>query len=387
MNVLVINGTTDLYGANRILLQVMKILAPRKVILVVPAEGPMTDIIKQQADYAHVTVLFYPRLPLAARSLGSASGVWDIYRKMRHFRRFVKSVAREHPIQWVYVNTLSCFIVLRVLKSLGLKSFLHVHEILENDRMVTRKINQFALAWSDFVVTVSDPVRDNLLEAAKGYSDKVVTVFNGIEDRKKDFIGLPDDKGIVVTLFGRIKPEKGAWYFLDAISLLPAEVSAKCQFRIFGGPAPNGEGWVEKLRADIRGHVAGRSIVYDSFIEDTSYELNRSDVIVVPSLMKDPFPTTVLEGLSAGKPVIATNTGGSKQAMVDGETGYLIGPEDKIRFAECLERLITDGDLRHAMGAKARSRFLECFTLDIFRNNLIREIDSFETTLSQPSKN
>ena len=40
--------------------------------------------------------------------------------------------------------------------------------------------------------------------------------------------------------------------------------------------------------------------------------------------MKDPFPTTVLEAMSAGKAVIASDTGGAKEAIDDNETGFLI---------------------------------------------------------------
>ena len=102
---------------------------------------------------------------------------------------------------------------------------------------------------------------------------------------------------------------------------------------------------------------------------------------MVPSLLRDSFPTTVLEGLSAGKPVIATNTGGAVQSVDDNITGFLINPSDTNRFAEKMNILIADEALRVQMGKAARSAFLKRFTLNSFRENLLKEIDAFETVI------
>ena len=192
---------------------------------------------------------------------------------------------------------------------------------------------------------------------------------------------IKDESIITVALFGRIKPEKGIWFFLDAIALLDKSILSKTKFLIIGSAAPGGDHFVEKLKNDIAIHPARNNISFKPFVTDIKNILNNSDIIVVPSLMKDPFPTTILEGASAGKPVIATNAGGAVQSVKDKLTGFLISPADIKQLAYCLQALIESRELRNKMGKAAREFYLENFTLDIFRRNFLTAIHDFENTI------
>lgn len=386
MNVLIINGSADLYGANRVLLEVIKILGNRKIVLFVPDTGPLTDLIKKDSVYSNVVVKVFADMPVVARRMGSVKGIANVLRRLKSFRKAVSTAVREYNISWAYVNTLSCFLAARSIRPLRLKILLHVHEILENSRPLTRLINKYSLSWVDKVITVSDPVKNNLVAVAKTKDiSKMVTVLNGIPDRyspqaENTRSGMSD---IVVTLFGRIKPEKGIWFFLDAIASLPASCIKKCKFQIFGDTPPGKAYLLNRLENDIACHPAREAIRFQTFIPDITNALNTSDIIVVPSLMRDPFPTTVLEGLSAGKPVIATNTGGAVQSVKDNVTGFLISPEDKAMFSQKLETLIMSDSLRIEMGNEARNEFLKRFTLATFRLNLMEQINRFEQGIKQ----
>jgi glycosyltransferase involved in cell wall biosynthesis len=191
---------------------------------------------------------------------------------------------------------------------------------------------------------VSHAVKQNLLKSTSGDgSHKITVIHNGIPD-----LFVPQNplekKNVkcVVTLIGRIKPEKGIWYFLEALSLLHNKQNLSV--RIIGGPAPFGESYVEQLKNDILN--LGMEIEYIQFTPDVRRFLNETDILVVPSTGKESFPTTVLEGMSAGKPVIATNTGGAAEAIVHEESGFLISNADPNTFAVILTRLIEDEHLR-----------------------------------------
>ena len=380
MNILIVNGGSDLYGASRILLYVIELLRPRKIILLLPKEGLLTEFIKTQSEFSHVQIIIEPSIPVIYRKMGISEAIRMII-KMISFRKLVKKINNEHHIAWAYVNTLSCLVVIKVFKSLGIKTLLHVHEILENDRTITRLINKFGIRWADKIIAVSEVVKLNLFEACEEKEkNKIKAILNGIPDKFKPVNPnkVNGNKIKTVTLFGRIKPEKGIWLFLDAISLLPADLIKNANFIIMGGPAPGGEHFLEKLRKDIDRHSARDHIKFYSFSPDISEILNISDIIVVPSLMKDPFPTTILEGLSAGKPVIATDTGGSVQSVKNNVTGFLIEPADKAGFSNRIKQLIESDELRKEMGKQARKEYLNNFTLDIFKRNIMREIESFE---------
>lgn len=383
MNVLIINGSADIYGASRILLQVIQFLKPRKIILVVPSKGPLTDAIETNAEFSNVFIEVIEDLPLVSRKLASVGGVLDVISKIRASRKALKVLVLKHSVDWAYINTLACFIMLRIVKSLGLRRLLHVHEMLESDRVLTRMIVKYALCWSDKVIAVSDAVRENLLKSCrKKDSYKIVTVLNGISDKYDGSIKKEEYEGkIVITFFGRIIILKGIWFFLESIKLIPATLLDKCVFRIFGGPAPGGEALIHKLKDDIARHPAQKSILFLPFIDDITVELNRSDIIVVPSLLKDSFPTIVLEGLSAGKPVISTDTGGAKQSIDNGVTGFLIPPYNDEVFADKMKLLIEDDVLRKEMGRNARNQFLNRFTSGIFQKGMVKELDDFEVSM------
>jgi glycosyltransferase involved in cell wall biosynthesis len=89
-----------------------------------------------------------------------------------------------------------------------------------------------------------------------------------------------------------------------------------------------------------------------------------ADVVTVPSICLDCFPTINLEAMAAGKPVVATCYGGSPESVADGETGYIVNPFDAAALADRLERLLGDDALRARMGDAGRRRIAEHFTLE-----------------------
>ncbi|MCU0497259.1 MAG: glycosyltransferase family 4 protein [Anaerolineae bacterium] len=91
-----------------------------------------------------------------------------------------------------------------------------------------------------------------------------------------------------------------------------------------------------------------------------AYQL--AEVVTVPSICLDVFPTINLEAMAAGKPVIATCYGGSSEAVIDGQTGYIVNPFDTETFAARLTHLLTNPQRAQAMGQAGRERLLRDFT-------------------------
>ncbi len=81
-----------------------------------------------------------------------------------------------------------------------------------------------------------------------------------------------------------------------------------------------------------------------------------SMIAVVPSVWAEPFGLVAIEAMSAGRPVIASRTGGLSDIVVDGETGLLVQPGNPIALQQAIERLLADPDLRHRMGEAGRRK-------------------------------
>jgi glycosyltransferase involved in cell wall biosynthesis len=95
----------------------------------------------------------------------------------------------------------------------------------------------------------------------------------------------------------------------------------------------------------------------------------QSDVFVMPT-RADCLPLVILEALACGLPIVSTQVGAITEMAPDGETGYLVEPEDYASLAERLDALVADASLRRRMGDEARQRAVAHCGLDNYRRLL-----------------
>lgn len=167
-----------------------------------------------------------------------------------------------------------------------------------------------------------------------------------------------------VLFLGEVGERKGAW---DLVAALPAVVERVPGARVrFGG---NGD--LDRLRAevtrlgmadrvDILGWISG---------EEKLSALAGSDVLCLPSYHEG-LPMSVLEAMAAGLPVVSTPIAGIPEAVVEGETGFLVPPGDRAALADRLARLLADPALRAAMGAAGRGRAEALFDVRVLGERL-----------------
>ena len=86
------------------------------------------------------------------------------------------------------------------------------------------------------------------------------------------------------------------------------------------------------------------------------YAMHRSLAVVVPSVWSEPFPMAVLEALAAGRPVVASITGGIPEMVRDDREALLVEPGDAAALAAALSRITHDDALRDRLAASALLR-------------------------------
>ncbi len=101
--------------------------------------------------------------------------------------------------------------------------------------------------------------------------------------------------------------------------------------------------------------------------------LARSTLFALPSEI-DKSPYSVLEAMFAGLPVVTTPVGGIPEMVIDGETGFLVPPDDDVAIAEAIERLLADDALRASMGQASRARAYARFDARRTTADLVRVI-------------
>ena len=161
-----------------------------------------------------------------------------------------------------------------------------------------------------------------------------------------------------IVFVGRLAQPKEPLLLLEAFSSLPTQLKNKAQISIIGeGPER------KQLERFIRKKgLAGRVRLLGSVPRERVFEvLIKSDIFVLISNWEG-FPYTILEAMSAGLAVIASDVGGIKEAIGD-KSGILIRRGNKKDLEEALESLLKNPLLVKIMGEKARKRIGERFSL------------------------
>ena len=112
----------------------------------------------------------------------------------------------------------------------------------------------------------------------------------------------------------------------------------------------------------------GSNIIYLGYLneEGTKMLYQKSDVILVPSLLPEAFSLVTAEAMASARPVVAYKSGAINELITDGYNGYLIDIHDIDNFAEKVLYLIDNPDIAEKMGINARETIVKNFSLEIF---------------------
>lgn len=202
---------------------------------------------------------------------------------------------------------------------------------------------------------------------------RAVTVHEGIDASKVDAappaelhqeLWLPHHAPIVGNVAALV-PHKGQRYLVDAAAeVLRHEPDAR--FIIAG------EGELrEPLEQQIRHLHLEKHVMLAGFRPDV-LSLHRAFDIFVMSSVTEGLGTSLLDAMAAGKPVVATRTGGIPEVVEDLVTGILVPPRDTRAMAGALITLLGDADLRARMGAAGLARVEAEFTAERMVEHTLR---------------
>jgi len=97
---------------------------------------------------------------------------------------------------------------------------------------------------------------------------------------------------------------------------------------------------------------------------DVARILNSIDVFILPSLSREAFSRSLIEAMAAGKPAIATDVGGAKEAIEPDVSGFIVSPRDSVTLAERILFLARNREERLRMGEAARIRARDKFSIE-----------------------
>jgi glycosyltransferase involved in cell wall biosynthesis len=216
---------------------------------------------------------------------------------------------------------------------------------------------------TDAIVCVAEDERRLALKHRLVRPERLVVVHNGVATADPALEAEPELKAFadgrpLAGCVAVLRPQKAVHVFVAAA---PRILAAAPEARL----AVVGEGQLlPELRAQARDlRLDQKRFRFFSFRPPAARALRALDVFVLPSAW-EALPISLLEALAEGVPQVATDVGGSAEAVSSGETGLLCPPGDPDALAQSVLALLHDPDRRAAMAAASRRRHAEHFRVE-----------------------
>lgn len=315
------------------------------------------------------------RLRLRAPDLDRREALWLNARRAVAFLLFLPvtlfflvRIARQHEIDVINVHyplphALHYLLAARLL-GLPLVVSTHGADLFPGGSPKERysAALRFVLRRADAVTCPSKAFAARVEALFPDLADRITHVHNGIDPTEFPSASAvlerrnESDEFALVSI-AMLNRKKAVDVLLRAATIL-AEDGVEFRLRLAGeGPLRNElERLSERLSIDDRVDFLGmldRSEVIDLLLG--------CDVFVLPS-RAEPFGIVLAEAMMAGRPVVATRVGGIPEVVDDGETGFLVEPDDPAELADALGRLAANPRLRRELGEAGRRRAETHFT-------------------------
>lgn len=236
---------------------------------------------------------------------------------------------------------------------------------------------------TDKIITLTNRERDEHIERRIAPLNKFITIHSGVDldrfmnlnidiKKKKKELNIPQDFYVIGTV-GRLVPIKGHKYLVSAAEMIIKEFP-KTVFVIVG------DGFLKPI-LERHAEALGirKNIVFTGWRKDVPEILYLFDVLVFPSL-NEGMGRVMIEGMSLGKPIVASNVGGIRDLIEDGKNGLLVPPRDSNALRKAISRLIRNKKLAEGLGKIGK---MEVYP-DFDASTMVKKIDNlYESLLSK----
>ncbi len=362
-SILFLHSSSDLYGASRILLQIVQNTVSQgdRAIVVLSDEGPLAEEIRKTG-----AELYLFKLGILRRRYMNPWGIFNRLFYLYKAYHKLKTIIQAEKIDLVYSNGTAVMIGALTCARIKTPHIWHIHEIM-TPPWPLRQVQTYLMDHvSNLQIAVSKAAEEHWKSLVKK-PEKIIQLFNGVDINHYASVKSPTGN-ICVGMIGRVNHWKGQPYFLE----IAKELGPSFTYVMAGDPYPGYEYLLvenETIRKKL--NVEVQNLAY---VADNRDFFNQIHVMLLPSILPDPLPTVVLEAMAAGKPVIATRQGGALDMVKEGETGLFIPINEPSKAAEIILPFLNDPSEIHQMSILARERAVTHFSLVRFNAEITRII-------------
>jgi len=175
---------------------------------------------------------------------------------------------------------------------------------------------------------------------------------------------------ITFTLVSRLIKEKGIYEFVGAARALKAKYPQKDIRFILLGDVDANPNSVQKT--ELESWVNEDIITWPGHVSNVKEWLEKTSVFVLPTYYREGTPKSILEAMSMGRPVITTDMPGCREAVKDGENGFLISPKDVTALISAMSTFIETPILIASMGKISREVALEKYDVRMVNEDIFK---------------
>ncbi len=220
------------------------------------------------------------------------------------------------------------------------------------DGFLQEKLEACAFARSESSYQI--PLMASFLPAEK--HDKLYVTYNVRTLSAEGQASVAMQKPYKILCIGRLVETKGFQYLIEAVRMLVDE-GISVQLDVAGDGA-----WMKRLSKQVNDLKLEQNVNMLGFVthDHILEHILKSDIFSMPSVVKrnvddcDGLPNVVIEAMSYGLPVVATDVAGMSDVVKDGETGYLVPQRDSKALAIALRKMIADPDNARRMAHNAK---------------------------------
>ena len=373
--ILLIHSSNDMYGASRIVLQVIDILIKAKyeVHIILPYNGVLNKIITDKGASCSTY-----NLGVLRKKYLSLKGLYNRFLKIKMAKNYISNYIDKHHIDLLYTSTSVIISGGLAAKKRGIPNISHIHEIPTGNKLYEIFSGLFARHFSTKVIAVSNSVAKHWRSYLK--KTQLIKVYNGIVF---PFAKTPNntkkktDQNITVTSIGRLVPGKGHRYFVEVAKEL-LKFNNQYQFLIVGDTFSGYESYEEELKKLVTQNDLNQTIHFLGYRTDIEAILSKSDLVFHSSIVPDSLPTVIFEAIKMRVPVVATELAGAVEILDNGNCGLLLPLNNAKKAANTINDYIKDEKLKISNVEKAIEYTNQHFSPVQFKKNIL---DIFKTTM------
>ena len=363
-NILYLDSGSGIGGGQRSLLLLLNLLDKNRFTPFVGCLGDSPFATEARRTDANVVPLSLP----AAHNKTNKVRRFTLGDLLEDFRRLgvllqLHRMVKRYSIDLIHANSLSVAllggIVARInrVPILMHKRYATSYGIL--DRICERLLHRVILVSEATRWTFAPPAKQTLI-----YNGVDLDTFQAspeeVETLRSELLPDASDTSIVIGVVTRITPEKGIHFLVRAMGELKGRTDIKLLI-VGGSYFQQDVDYMNELKQEVTDLGVEDSVIFTGFLSDTRIVTSLIDIVLVPSIIPEACPRTIIEAMAVGKPVISTPLGGSKE-LVTRETGILVPPEDASAIADAIVTLATDRERLKAMSEASRNRAEQLFS-------------------------